>query len=94
MSQPVASNQSRTGCLSNDGGVEPGSYVAASQNRDESGVSTSSHRASSPSIHPSSNLVSAMMMPLSAASSAPRRYRAMLSSAASFTTSGPTRSAA
>src|SRR5436305_11368969 len=94
LSQPVASAQSRTGCLSNDGGVDPGWYVFTSQKREESGVRTSSHSASSPSIQPSSNLVSAMMMPFSAASSAPRRYKAMLSSDACLTTSAPTMSAA
>src|SRR5205085_3215092 len=31
LSQPVASSQSRTGCLSNDGGAVPGREVAASQ---------------------------------------------------------------
>jgi len=36
--QPVPSSQSRNGCLSNDGGVRPGSHWAAAQKRDESGV--------------------------------------------------------
>ena len=52
------------------GGVAPGSHWSAGQKRDESGVSTSSARTSSPSTRPSSNLVSAMMMPR------PRRARA------------------
>src|SRR5947208_10844112 len=36
LSHPVASSQSRTGCLSYDGGVVPGSYVSMSQNLEES----------------------------------------------------------
>ena len=73
LSHPVDSSQSRTGCLSNDGGAEPGFQPATGQNLDESGVRISSQIASSPSIQPSSNLVSAMMIPRSAAHSAPRR---------------------
>ena len=72
LSHPLSS-QSRNGCLSNDGGAPPGSPRATGQKRDESGVSTSSHMASRPSMKPSSNLVSAMMMPLSAARAAPAR---------------------
>ena len=62
-SQPLASSQSRTNCLSNDGWPRPASYPSAGQNRDESGVSTSSIRISSPPANPNSNLVSARMMP-------------------------------
>ena len=60
LSQPVLSAQSRTGCLSNDGGVVPGAHEFAAQNRDESGVRISSQMASSPSMKPSSNFVSAI----------------------------------
>ena len=51
----------------------PGTHSSAGQKRDESGVSTSSATIISPSTTPSSNLVSAMMIPRSAARSAPRR---------------------
>ena len=66
-------SQFRTICLSNDDWVRPGSQVSAGQNREESGVSTSSisTSSSSPSI-PNSNLVSAMMMPAAAARAAAR----------------------
>ena len=37
-SQPVASSQSRTYCLSNDGWGRPGSYPSIGQSREESGV--------------------------------------------------------
>src|SRR6185436_11847865 len=55
------SSQSRTNCLSKLVWGPPASYVAASQNRDESGVSASSTRVSSPSMRPISNFVSARM---------------------------------
>ncbi|MNR43497.1 hypothetical protein D3C85_1621240 [compost metagenome] len=44
LSQPDSSDvsQSRTYCLSKEGCALPGWYVAASQNREESGVRTSS----------------------------------------------------
>src|SRR3954454_13972620 len=42
LSQPCSVAQSRTYCLSKDGGVTPGSQDAAGQKREESGVSTSS----------------------------------------------------
>src|SRR6266508_1404322 len=58
-SQPLESSQSRTYCLSNDGCGPPGSYRSAGQNRDESGVMTSSHSMSSPPANPNSNFVSA-----------------------------------
>jgi hypothetical protein len=42
----------------------PGWYRSASQNRDESGVNTSSTKIISPSpVRPNSNFVSAMMIP-------------------------------
>ena len=44
MSQPLAESQSRTNCLSNDGWPWPGEYWSAGQNRELSGVSTSSMR--------------------------------------------------
>ena len=72
LSHPVPSSQSRTGCLSSDGGAAPGRHPPAGQKREESGVSTSSQIVSSPSTHPSSNLVSAMMIPRSSAHLAPR----------------------
>ena len=55
-------------------------------------MSTSSHSASSPSIMPSSNLVSAMMIPRSAASAAPFSYTAREMSRAALATSTPTMS--
>ena len=58
-----AVSQSRTNCLSNDGWPRPGLYSSAGQNRELSGVSTSSIRISSSSTRPNSNFVSAMMMP-------------------------------
>ena len=61
--QPVVSSQSRTNCLSNDGGLLPGAYWSAGQKRDESGVSASSIQTISPSARPNSNFVSAMMIP-------------------------------
>src|SRR5665213_3430231 len=67
LSQGWASSQSRSGCLSNDGGLVPGSQSSAGQNRDESGVSTSSQMDSAPSMTPSSNLVSQITIPCSSA---------------------------
>src|SRR5688572_1895511 len=61
--QPIDSSQSRTYCLSKLGWLLPGSYLSAGQNRDESGVKTSSIRTSSLPSMPNSNFVSAMMMP-------------------------------
>src|SRR5690606_1648529 len=58
LSQTCVSSQSRTNCLSNDGGLMPTAYWSAGQNRDESGVKTSSIRCSWPSSSsPNSNLV-------------------------------------
>ena len=74
LSQPDASSQSRTNCLSYDGGLEPGRYESAGQNRELSGVSTSSMRMSSPvGRWPHSNFVSASRMPRRPACSAARR---------------------
>jgi hypothetical protein len=74
LSQPVSTAQSRTYCLSKDGWARPGFQASAGQNREESGVSTSSARIRSPRASvPSSILVSAMMMPRRAAISLPRR---------------------
>src|SRR5205823_14812422 len=68
LSQPVVSSQSRTNCLSNDGGLAPGRYEARGQKRELSGVSTSSiNRISPPGSRPHSNLVSAIRMPRPAA---------------------------
>ena len=50
----------------------PGFHSSTGQKRLESGVITSSHSTSSPSTSPSSNLVSAMMIPRSRAIAAPR----------------------
>src|SRR5699024_3278306 len=63
-SQPDAGevSQSRTYCLSYDGCGWPGSQASAGQNREESGVSTSSARTTVPSSRrPNSSLVSARM---------------------------------
>lgn len=65
--QPVASVASLTGCLSRDIGVAPGDQFSAGQKREESGVNSSSAITSSPSTRPSSNFVSAIITPLSAA---------------------------
>ena len=72
LSQGWPSSQSRSGCLSKDGGLVPGAQLSAGQNRDESGVSTSSQMDSAPSMKPSSNLVSQMTMPCSSARAAAR----------------------
>ena len=66
LSQPVEVSQSRTNCLSKDGWLRPGSYWSAGQNRELSGVITSSIRISWPSTRPHSNFVSAMMNPFGA----------------------------
>src|SRR6185436_8799691 len=42
LSQPLFVSQSRTNCLSYDGCPRPGSYLSAGQNRELSGVMTSS----------------------------------------------------
>src|SRR5207244_7506436 len=64
LSHDVVSSQSRTNCLSYDGGLVPGRYESSGQNRELSGVNTSSIRISVPSgSRPHSNLVSARMMP-------------------------------
>ncbi len=74
LSQPVVSSQSRTNCLSNEGGLLPGLYWSAGQKRELSGVNTSSMRMYWPSAAlPHSNFVSAMMMPRDRAYSAARR---------------------
>src|SRR6185295_6857345 len=63
-----ASSQSRTNCLSNDGGLEPTRYWSRGQKREESGVRASSIRYSFPALSwPNSNFVSAIMMPRVAA---------------------------
>src|SRR5207247_7159079 len=67
---PVDSRQSRTNCLSNDGGLLPGAYWSAGQKREESGVRASSIQTMSPPARPNSNFVSAMMMPRVSAYSA------------------------
>ena len=74
LSQPESfASQSRTYCLSKLGSDSPGTHAAASQNRDESGVSTSSASTSVPSLRrPNSNFVSARMMPRAAAISRAR----------------------
>src|SRR5665213_3890556 len=79
-SQGCASSQSRNGCLSNDGGLVPGAQLSAGQNRDESGVSTSSQIDSFPSMVPSSNLVSQITTPCSSARVAAREYASRHSS--------------
>ena len=61
-------SQLRTICLSYDGWVRPGCHSSAGQNREESGVSTSSASTISPPPRlPNSSLVSARMMPRSRA---------------------------
>ena len=55
------------------GGLVPGAQSSAGQNRDESGVRTSSQMDSTPSMYPSSNLVSQMTMPWDSARAAARR---------------------
>ena len=68
LSQPLAGevSQSRTICLSYDGCGRPGCHSSAGQNRDESGVSTSSPSTTVPSgRRPNSSFVSARMMPRS-----------------------------
>src|SRR6185436_18360354 len=70
LSQPVDSSQSRTNCLSYDGGFFPTTYWSAGQKREESGVSASSIQTIVPSARPNSNFVSAMMMPRVRAKSA------------------------
>ena len=77
--------------MSKLGGVEPGTQDSAGQNREESGVSTSSASTSSPFTRPISNLVSAITMPRSAASSAPRRYSSIDRSRARLAISAPIR---
>ena len=73
-----AASQSRTICLSKlamrSAGVVPDAQAAASQYLDESLVSTSSARVSTPSSStPNSNLVSARMIPCASAVAAARR---------------------
>ena len=59
------SRKSRSGCLSKLGCDRPGLYPSSGQNRELSGVRTSSIRVISPhGLRPNSNFVSAMMMPL------------------------------
>ena len=62
--RPRSASRGRTACRRRAGPC-PGSYVAASQNREESGVSTSSPRVMTPvaASKPNSTLVSARMMP-------------------------------
>ena len=59
----VTVSQSRTYCLSKLGCGWPGSHWSAGQNRDESGVSTSSASTTSSPRRPNSTLVSASRMP-------------------------------
>ena len=68
--------------MSKDGWGPPGAYASASQNRLESGVSTSSTRSSSPvsGASPISNLVSATMIPTGSATETARAYRASATS--------------
>ncbi len=87
-------NQSRKGCLSNDGGVCPEATRSAGHNRDESGVMTSSHTTSSPSTKPSSNLVSARIRPWAASRSAARSKRSRQRAEARASNSSPTMAAA
>src|ERR1700675_3854476 len=64
LSQPVCAQKSRTNCLSKLSCARPGSYESAGQKRDESGVRASSPSTRAPSAsRPSSNFVSAMMIP-------------------------------
>ena len=94
MSQPLASSQSRTNCLSNESGTRPPPTAAAGQNRDESGVSTSSTRITVPSAaRPHSNLVSARTMPLAAAWAAPRLKTSRLFALSKLASSEPMLSA-
>jgi hypothetical protein len=58
--------------LSKLGCPRPGAYRSAGQNRELSGVSTSSISRIVDPTRPNSNFVSAMMMPRSAATSRPR----------------------
>src|SRR3712207_6592662 len=89
-SQPDAVSQSRTYCLSKEGCAAPGDQDDAGQKREESGVSTSSPSTSPPSAaSPNSNLVSARTMPAAAATSAPRRYSASVSSRSSSARAAP-----
>src|SRR5450830_697852 len=75
----IVSIQSRTNCLSNDGGEIPVAYESAGQKRDESAVNTSSIKCNTPlSSRPNSNLVSAMMIPRVAAYSEASVYNLML----------------
>ena len=77
LSQPVVSHQSRANCLSNDGCDFPGSYPSSGQKRDESGVSASSPRTRAPSgARPSSNFVSARMIPRASACADANSYSA------------------
>ena len=64
-------SRGRTACRTT-AAVPPGAYPSAGQNRDESGVQTSSIRISSPSQNPNSNFVSARMIPRSSAIAAAR----------------------
>src|SRR5690606_7727067 len=89
--QTWVSSQSRTNCLSKDGGLMPTVYWSAGQRREESGVSTSSIRWSCPSSSsPNSNLVSAMIMPLLAANSAASAYSRRVTSRIFSASSLPT----
>ena len=73
LSQGWASSQSRRRLLvERRAGWSPGAQSSAGQNRDESGVSTSSQMDSAPSMKPSSNLVSQMTMPCASARAAAR----------------------
>src|SRR5699024_6948409 len=84
-------SQSRTNCLSYETLVPPGSQSSSGQNRDESGVSTSSASTiSSSGRRPNSNLVSARMTPRSRAIFAARRYAASESSRNAAASSLPT----
>src|SRR3954468_5551889 len=83
-------SQSRTYCLSYDGCAAPGAQEDAGQNRDESGVSTSSPSTSDAPSSPNSNFVSARTIPAASAISAAREYSASVSARNSSARSAPT----
>src|SRR3954451_9116109 len=91
-SQPDScSSQSRTYCLSYDGCARPGTHSSAGQNRDESGVSTSSPSTSSPAgDRPNSTFVSATITPRTSASDDARAYTASVNRSSSAASVVPT----
>ncbi len=87
----MADSQSRTYCLSYDGCAWPGRHESAGQNRDESGVSTSSPSVNTPALsRPNSTFVSAMMIPRSSARADARSNSASVSRSSSRAVSAPT----